>query len=293
LPSFQCFTTSRQVRRQAAIFTEDFCNKNASDWLYPNNEKWITPLKHMVMTKRKIISAAVVVGIGMALILGHQSLSGLREQNQALQAQLEQFGTMAQENQRLTNLLAQSSSQSTLPQDQFYELLKLRGEVGLARRLKAENPKLRSQNAKLRSASEAVSAPAPKEPEDPAEREFQQETQRRMDYQSQWGMMFIMYADKANGQSPDTWEQVADQIDAANRESFLSFATNNFEIVYHGKLSEPNSGETILFRERQARRSSAGEWIKTYCFADGHTEVHSEPDGNFEPWEQQRLAGTR
>ena len=254
----------------------------------------LTLVKLMTMAKLKIaVSTVVIAGIGTTLVLEHQALTKLREQNRALQAQLEQSALIAQDHQRLSNLLAQSTVKSSLPEDQFRELLKLRGEVGLARRLKDENPKLRSENTKLRSASKGVNAPAPKEPEDPAEAEFQKETQRRKDYQSQWGMMFMNYANKANGQSPDTWDQVAHDMDSANRESFLSFATDNFEIVYHGKLSEPNSGETILFREKQARRSPTGEWIKTYCFADGHTETHTEPDGNFEAWERQHLAGAR
>jgi len=251
-------------------------------------------LKLMAITKFKIaVSTVVIAGIGTTLVLEHQALTKLREQNRALQAQLGQFALIAQDHQRLSNLLAQATVKSSLPEDQFRELLKLRGEVGLARRLAQENPKLRSENTKLRSAAKVVNEPPPKEPEDPAEAEFQKETQRRKDYQSQWGMMFQMYASKANDKSPDNWEQVADQIPPAERGSFLSFATNNFEIVYHGKLSEPNSGETILIREIQARRSPTGEWIKTYTFADGHTETHTEPDGNFQAWEKQHLAGAR
>jgi hypothetical protein len=32
-------------------------------------------------------------------------------------------------------------------------------------------------------------------------------------------------------QSPDTWEQLADQMGPGQRDVFLNFATNNFEIV--------------------------------------------------------------
>jgi RNA polymerase sigma factor (sigma-70 family) len=254
----------------------------------------LTALKLMSMAKLKIaVGAVVVASLGTTLVLEQQALVRLREQNAALQAQLGQFAMMAQEHQRLSNLLAQSTSRSTLPPDQFHELLKMRGEVGLARRLKDENPKLRSENTKLRSASKVVNAPEPKEPDDPAEAEFQRETQRRKDDLSQWGLMFIVSANKNNDQSPETWEQVADQIGAGQRDAFLRSATNNYEIVYHGKLAQDGSGETILFRERQPRRSPTGEWFKVYGFADGHTEIHSEPDGNFEAWEQQRLAGSR
>jgi len=30
-----------------------------------------------------------------------------------------------------------------------------------------------------------------------------------------------------------------------------------------------------------------GNWVKTYVFADGHSEMHVTADGNFGPWESQ------
>jgi len=63
---------------------------------------------------------------------------------------------MAQVPQRRSNLLAQSTSRSTLPPDQLHGLLKLRGELGLTRRLKDESPTLQSENARLRSASKQL-----------------------------------------------------------------------------------------------------------------------------------------
>jgi prepilin-type processing-associated H-X9-DG protein len=32
-----------------------------------------------------------------------------------------------------------------------------------------------------------------------------------------------------------------------------------------------------------------GGWNRTYGFADGHTEIHKAEDGNFGPWEEQRI----
>jgi len=248
----------------------------------------------MATAKLKIaVGTVVVAGIGTTLVLEHQAVTKLNEQNRALQARLVGVALIAQDNQRLSNELFQATLKSSLPKDQFAELLRLRGQVGLARRLAAENPRLRTENVKLRSASKVVNQPPPKEPEDPAEAAFQKETQRRVEHLSQWGLMFLVYASKAKDKSPDTWEQVADQIPPAERDSFLSFATNNFEIVYHGQLGNSDGEKTILFREKQARRSPTGEWVRTYCFADGHTESQSAPDGNFEAWERQHLAGPR
>jgi RNA polymerase sigma factor (sigma-70 family) len=247
--------------------------------------------KIMAMTRLKIaVSAVVVAGLGTTLVLEHHALARLREQNRALQDRLGQYALVEQDHQRLSNLVAQSSARAALTPDQFQDLLKLRGEVGLARRLNDENPKLRAENIKLRSAAKQANTPAPKEPEDPAEAAFQKETNYRRNFGSQWGLLFITSASKNNGQSPDTWEQVASQM----RPEELQLATNDFEIVFHGKLPLDGSQENVLlFREKEARQSPGGEWFKVYGFADGRTEIHTEPNGNFEAWERPRLAGSK
>jgi len=248
----------------------------------------VTLMKFLAMGKIKLaVSAVVVAGLGTALVLEHQAVSRMQDRNRAVEARLGGFDAIAQENNRLSNLLTKSSSGSVLPQEQFRELLKLRGEVGMGRRLQAENPKLRNENSKLRSASRVVNAPPSAEPQDPEEQEFQKATELRMGNLKQWSLMFILAANKQNDEVPAGWEQVADQIDPGHRASFLEFATNTFEIVYQGKLPEKNAGEILLFKEKEARRSPTGDWVKVYGYADGHSEAHSEPDGNFETWERQ------
>jgi hypothetical protein len=64
----------------------------------------------------------------------------------------------------------------------------------------------------------------------------------------------------------------------------------NFEIVYVGSLTNlTNAAETVVLREKRASRTRDGKWQKTYGFADGHSEVHTEPDGNFDDWESQHI----
>jgi RNA polymerase sigma factor (sigma-70 family) len=248
----------------------------------------LTVLEIMTMTKLKItVCALVVAGLGTTLVLDQRALARLREQNRALQERLGRYTLVEQDHQRLSNLAAQSSARAALPPDQFQDLLKLRGEAGLARRLNEENPKLRAENTKLRSAAKEANVAARKEPEDPAEAAFQRETKYRQNFGSQWGMLFITAASKNNGQSPDKWEQVAGQM----RPEELQLATNDFEIVFHGRLPLDGSQENVLlFREKEARQSPGGEWFKVYGFADGRSEIHTEPNGNFEAWEGPRLA---
>lgn len=104
------------------------------------------------MPKAKIALAAVLVGSGILLVFEHQATTKLREKNQAMQQQVEQVGRLGEENQRLSNLIAQASNPASLPKDQLGELLRLRGEVGPLRRQKAEGEKLRAENSRLRAA---------------------------------------------------------------------------------------------------------------------------------------------
>ena len=67
--------------------------------------------------------------------------------------------------------------------------------------------------------------------------------------------------------------------------------TDQFEIVYRGsRAALTNPGNIILVREKQAWQGPSGKWCRTYGFADGHSENHAEPDGNFDAWESQHPA---
>jgi RNA polymerase sigma factor (sigma-70 family) len=86
-----------------------------------------TLLKIMTATKLKLgISALVVASATTALVVQHQAQIKLRAENQSLMQQIAQLKT---DNENLSNLAAQTKSSQSLPNGQFNELLKLRGEV--------------------------------------------------------------------------------------------------------------------------------------------------------------------
>ncbi len=66
--------------------------------------------------------------------------------------------------------------------------------------------------------------------------------------------------------------------------------TNQFEMVYHGPVNwnelGTNMNRTVLIREYLAWPTPDGRWGKVYGFADGHTETHFEPDGDFTSWQK-------
>ena len=114
----------------------------------------LTTIKTIAMTKLQVGVAGVILIAGMAtpLLLQHQSLSRMRQENNrlreetlSLQQQASQMAQLAAENQRLSNLLAHAGSAQTPKPEHLGELLRLRGEATRLRanaqaEAKAANP---------------------------------------------------------------------------------------------------------------------------------------------------------
>ena len=95
-----------------------------------------TLLKIMTATKLKLgISALVVAGATTALVVQHQAQEKLRTENESLTQQLAQLKT---DKEKPSNQPATTGDSQKLPDEQFNELLRLRGEVGVLRRQKSE-----------------------------------------------------------------------------------------------------------------------------------------------------------
>jgi RNA polymerase sigma factor (sigma-70 family) len=106
-----------------------------------------TLLKIMTATKLKLaFNALVVAGVATAFVIQHQAQEKLRADNESLTQQLAQLQT---ENESLSNQLATAGNSKSLTDEQFNELLKLRGEVALLRQQKnvlPETPKPETNN---------------------------------------------------------------------------------------------------------------------------------------------------
>jgi prepilin-type processing-associated H-X9-DG protein len=108
-----------------------------------------------------------------------------------------------------------------------------------------------------------------------------------MGYAKNWVMAFYLYSEKNNGQLPAEFDQAMAFLPESMRDETL-LATNQFEILYRGKLEAiPNPSGTILLREYQTLPSPTGGLLRTYAFADGHAEVHKAENGDFTDWEAQ------
>ena len=98
----------------------------------------LATIKTIAMTKLQVgvVGVILIAGLATPLLLQHQSLSRMREENnrlreqtQSLQQQAAQTAQLAAENQRLSNLLAHAGSTQPAKPEQLGELLRLRGEA--------------------------------------------------------------------------------------------------------------------------------------------------------------------
>jgi len=114
-----------------------------------------TAIKTIAMTtlQKAIIGVTLAAAVGAGIYEARQN-SKLRDQNESLQQQTAQLKSESQTRSNRPTAVANAKS---LPDEQFNELLRLRGMVGMARRAIGEAEELRAQLA--RQASEATNNP--------------------------------------------------------------------------------------------------------------------------------------
>ena len=241
----------------------------------------LTLLKFMTMTKLKLgISALVVASATTALVVQHQAQIKLRAENEALTQQVAQLKT---DNESLSNRLAAAGDSKSLPDKEFNELLRLRGEIGTLKQKLAAASKIQMQAATRTAQADQLA--------DTLKRQEQTVSAKSIDARN-YVADFMLYASENQGQFPTNFSQV----DIYTNQYPVS-GTYQFEIVYQGSLNRnelgTNARSIILIRETSPYRSADGwGWGKVYGFADGHSEVHGAQDGNFDAFEQQHMVSS-
>jgi hypothetical protein len=113
-----------------------------------------------------LAAAIIVASVAAPLLVEHQAATKFRLRTELLRRQGAQCAALSAENQRLSNLLAQSRG-SAAPTDSLRELSKLRDEIGRLRQAAGEADHLRASLRQLRSNGQtsgglyAAAAPSP------------------------------------------------------------------------------------------------------------------------------------
>lgn len=106
-------------------------------------------VKFMTLTKLKIAvgSAIAVTALAVPVVVQHQSLAKLRDENQTLRQQAAQAAPLQAENPGLSNSVLQSAAGPAPSQRQLLELASLRSEVG---RLRLQSNEVAKELAAIR-----------------------------------------------------------------------------------------------------------------------------------------------
>ena len=242
-----------------------------------------TLLKIMTATKLKLgISALVVAGATTAFVIQNQAQEKLRAQNESLTQQLVQLQT---DNESISNRLAEVGDSKKLPDEQFNELLKLRGEVGVLRRQTSESEKAQEKineaDQKAQAAEQKLASALS------AQAKFTAEENATINATKQLGLAARLFlVDHDNHQFPTNLLQLTGELSPyTNSWTISGIDLFSLEFVNIGALSldHPNMVE---FRERLARQDPDGTWQRIYGFADGSVQTATSYDGNFDAWEK-------
>jgi hypothetical protein len=209
------------------------------------------------------------------LVLQQQARATLHELDDSLSRQQGQLAVLQTENERLSK----QAAGSVLSSNQVEELDRLRTEAAVLQQQTGAAAELREENRRLKA---SVSKP-------PTPLQQQEEAITMMLYSKDWVLAFILFAEKHQDQFPTDFEQAKDFL-PQRAKAETNVTTDRFEIVYQGKWTDiKNPMKTVVLREKHARQSLDGKWNRAYGFADGHSEIHTEANGNFDAWEKEHI----
>lgn len=239
-------------------------------------------LSLMTSTPLKAVGAALLIAAaGTTIALQQLSARRLRAEN----VEMRQRADTAAEDARLARGTAAGTAEAAARQRSLSaELLRLRGEVG----------QLRQQLAGARRAEAAACKLGPA-PSGPTEAEAEEATKafglRRMTEAKYLVLGMHTYASDSLGRFPEPLELAARRIplgefDPEQQEIMRNLPVEDYELLFKGSLKEiGNPSSAIVLREREAWQNSKGGWMRTYGFADGHSELRRSDSGDYSAWE--------
>jgi RNA polymerase sigma factor (sigma-70 family) len=236
----------------------------------------------MTTIQKTVIAVTIVAAAGTGIYEARQA-SQLRERNQTLleqQAPLaEKIGQLQRERDEAANRLSALADEIQRVKGNSTELLRLRGEVA---QLRADSRRLSSlKPADINDPTQSAANLQPNPSADEAS--FKLESVVRQTQSRQGALACIRFAQDHQGQLPGDLEQLKTYLPNGGS------AGTNWEIVSGGNLNtlrDPH--KTILLREKEARQSPDGKFVKAYVFCDMTAELITSPSEDFSALEQQR-----
>jgi hypothetical protein len=239
-------------------------------------------VKIMGMTKFQTLAASVLVtGLALTTVYEFRSARSVQEENQALRQQLANSSALSTPAPQPTNAI---TTVSFVGQEQFRELVRLRGEVAMLRQQTNTLARMQLENQQLHERAKAL--------EDIFR--FEAMEARTGNAGKQIAMAFYDWSKTNANTAPGNFVFVSDTL-AKN----LTMSLDAFEMI-NADIPRVKGQETLLARERLARRvprivpiaglrdaedTEDEGWERTYIFSNGSEEQVRLLNGNFDAWE--------
>jgi hypothetical protein len=224
-----------------------------------------TLLKIMTATQLKLgLGALVIAGAATAFIIQHQMQSRLLAENQSLHQQLAQ---LQNDNNDLSNQLANVGDSKKLSDGQFNELLRLRGQVGVLRRQTNELAQLQDEVSQLQE-NQPTNQISPQD-------RFVLHQHYLSDAMQQLTMTARSYAQTNNGQYPTDFSQ----LDLATNRFDGNVSLNDFEMI---NSTGPN-GEKFILGLRNPFPAPDGRWLEIYGGTNANSYTYNVENPNAGP----------
>jgi RNA polymerase sigma factor (sigma-70 family) len=222
----------------------------------------LTLLEFMTATQFKLgISTLAIASAATAFVVQHQTHTQLRGVNESLRRQISQLRT---DNENLSNRLAQIGGTTKLSDDQFNELLNLRGEVGVLQQQNESSQRFRTELLQRSQASNLTND------------NWMNTENARNDLND----AIRSYLERHDQLLPTDFEELRDYFPTNSPSYFVE--KDKFEFLSNVPIKRELStngiwGSKIYFRERVPRQNEDGKQVRIYGFIDGEIfEVHSD-----------------
>jgi RNA polymerase sigma factor (sigma-70 family) len=240
-----------------------------------------TLMKLMTMTNLKLgVGALAIAGAATVMVVQHQAQTRLLGESASLRQQIAQLKT---DNQGLSNRLATIGDSGRLADEQFKELLRLRGEVGLLKQRTNELGKLREENQHLHNEVMA------------AQPQVQLPTQAQTEWHTtntinaaRFVALAMLIFEGDNRRYPTNFSQISSLTEGMTNQT-SGIGPEVFELVNANFANNQAASNKIIFREKSPFRTSEGQWARTYVFANGNVEVQFSDDRHFTVFERQHM----
>jgi len=208
----------------------------------------------------------------------------LREKNAALRLQTDRLAELTAENQRLSNLVV--LAKPPFSDEQFRELLRLRGEVAMLRQQTNAIPQLRKENRRLAARLATAQNQQVHTTQAELDEQLSEETFEAM-RNICLGLRTALqrFADDHTNQAPDSLVQLGNYFPASGQPVVGLYSLQ----FLPEKLPVAAPDGALILRESGWHRKPDGKWARFYAYGDGRIVEAAPDDENFDAWEKKHM----